>query len=97
MSELKRSHKLTDGKFSSALCECHTCDLESRCVYFRLASSERSSSPYTAVMYEQGAEIVPVSGKPDKCLAERKISQLEQLDGTLFAKDSLFLQLGDDV
>lgn len=48
-------------------------------------------------MYEHGAEIVPVSGKPDECLAERKISQLEQLYGTLSAKDSLFLQLGDDV
>lgn len=97
MSELKRSHKLTDGKFSGALHECHTCDLECQCDYFRPTSSERSSSPFTAVMYEHGAEIVPVSGKPDECLAERKISQLEQLYGTLSAKDSLFLQLGDDV
>lgn len=52
---------------------------------------------FTSVIYEQGAEIVPVSEKPDKCLAERKISQLKQLYGTLSAKDSLFLRLGDDV
>lgn len=48
-------------------------------------------------MYERGAELVPVSEEPDKCLAERKISRLEQLYGTLSAKDSLFLQFGGDV
>lgn len=52
---------------------------------------------FLAVMYEQGAEIVPVSEEPDKCLAERKISRREQLYWTLSAKDSLFLRLVDDV
>lgn len=38
-----------------------------------------------------------MSEKPDKCLAERRINPLEQLYGTLSAKDSLLLQLGGDV
>lgn len=74
------------------------CDLECQDDYFRLTSSKKKRTHHRyAVIYEQGAEIVPVSKKPDKCLAERKISQLKQPYGTLSAKDSLFLHLGDDI
>lgn len=72
--------------------ECHMRDVECQFDYFRLTSSEKNSSPFAPVMYEQGAEIVLVSEKPDKCPVERKIIRLEQQYGTLFAKDSLFLQ-----
>lgn len=46
--------------------------------------------------YEYGSEMVSVPENPEECLWQRKISQLEQLYGTLSAKDSLLLHWGDD-
>lgn len=48
---------------------------------------------FYAATYEHESEIVSV---PEKRLWQRKISQLEQLYGTLSAKDSLLLHWGDD-
>lgn len=51
---------------------------------------------FCAATHEQGSEIILLPQKPEECLWQRRISQPQQLYGTLSAKDGLLLHWGDD-